>query len=66
VLLDALGSRLVLLDRSATEPGASVLREIYMRGGEHVGPSLWIVISKDGTIGQGTGVPAWWGAPQSC
>src|SRR5450756_310566 len=26
------GSRLVLLDRSATEPGASVLREIYTRG----------------------------------
>jgi hypothetical protein len=60
------GSRLVLLDRSATEPGASVLREIYTRGGEQVGPSLWIVISKDGTISQGTGVPDWWGAPQSC
>jgi hypothetical protein len=60
------GSRLVLLDRSATEPGASVLREIYTRGGEHVGPSLWIVIGKEGRIGQGTGVPDWWGAPQSC
>lgn len=60
------GSRLVLLDRSATEPGASLLREIYTRGGERVGPSLWIVISKDGTIGQGTGIPDWWGAPQSC
>ncbi len=60
------GSRLVLLDRSATEPGASVLREIYTRGGEQAGPSLWIVISKDGSIGQGTGVPDWWGAPQSC
>jgi hypothetical protein len=24
------------------------------------------VISKDGTISQGTGVPDWWGAPQSC
>lgn len=60
------GSRLVLLDRSATEPAASVRREIYVRGGEQVGPSLWIVISKDGTISQGTGVPAWWGAPQAC
>jgi hypothetical protein len=60
------GSRLVLLDRSATEPGASVLRDIYTRGDEELGPSLWIVISKDGTIGQGTGVPAWWGEPESC
>ena len=60
------GSRLVLLDRSATEPGASVLREIYRRGAEQAGASLWIVIGKDGTIDQGTGVPDWWGAPQSC
>jgi hypothetical protein len=60
------GSRLVLLDRSATEPGASVLRDIYTRGDEELGPSLWIVMSKDGTIGQGTGVPAWWGEPESC
>jgi hypothetical protein len=60
------GSRLVLLDRSATEPGASVLREIYVRGDEQAGPSLWIVIAKGGTISQGTGVPDWWGAPQSC
>jgi hypothetical protein len=60
------GSRLVLLDRSATKPGASVLREIYTRGREPEAPSLWITISKDGTIGQGTGVPDWWGPPQSC
>ena len=60
------GSRLVLLDRSATEPGASVLREIYTRDGEQVSPSLWVVISKDGTIDQGTGLPDWWGTPQSC
>jgi hypothetical protein len=60
------GSRLVLLDRSATDLGASVLREIYTRGGEHLGPSLWIVISADGTIGEGSGVPDWWGAPEAC
>jgi hypothetical protein len=62
----SVGSRLVLLDRSATEPDAAVVREIYTRGGEQAGPTLWIVVSKDGTIGQGTGVPAWWGEPQSC
>jgi hypothetical protein len=60
------GSQLVLLDRSATEPGASVVREIYVRGDEQVGPSWWIVISKGGTISQGTGTPDWWGTPQSC
>jgi hypothetical protein len=32
------GSRLVLLDRSATEPGAIVLREVYVRGAEPKGP----------------------------
>jgi hypothetical protein len=60
------GSRLVLLDRSATEPGASVIRDIYTRGADPLGASLWIVISKGGTVSQGTGVPDWWGPPQSC
>jgi hypothetical protein len=60
------GSRLVLLDRKYTEPGASVLREIYTRGPEPEAPSLWIAIGDDGTITQGTGVPEWWGPPQSC
>lgn len=60
------GSRLVLLDRSATEPGASVVREIYARGGEPEPPSLWITIASDGSVQQGTGIPAWWGAPQTC
>lgn len=60
------GSRLVLLDRSASQPGASVVREIYTRDNELDAPSLWITIGKDGSVQQGTGVPAWWGAPQSC
>lgn len=60
------GSRLVLLDRSASQPGAAVVREIYTRGGEPEVPSLWILISTDGTVQQGTGVPDWWGPPQSC
>ena len=60
------GSRLVRLDRSAGEPGASVIREIYTRVGGLEAPSLWITISKDGAIDQGTGVPDWWGAPQAC
>ncbi len=60
------GSRLVLLDRSASQPGASVVREIYTRHGEPEPPSLWITIARDGSVQQGTGVPAWWGAPQAC
>jgi hypothetical protein len=38
------------------------VREIYTRRNEQVGPSLSIVIGKDGTIGQGTGAPAWVGS----
>ena len=60
------GSRLVLLDRPVSQPDASVVREIYTRGGEPEAPSLWITISREGTIQQGTGVPGWWGPPQSC
>lgn len=60
------GSRLVLLDRSPEQPGASVVRAIYVRRQEAEPPSLWIMIGKDGSIQQGTGVPGWWGPPQSC
>ncbi len=60
------GSRLVLLDRSATQPGASVVRELYTRGSEPEPASLWITIAKDGSIQQGAGAPAWWGAPANC
>lgn len=60
------GSRLVLLDRSPEQPGASVLRHIYLSGRESQAPSLWITIGKDGVIQQGTGTPTWWGEPQSC
>ena len=61
-----IGSRLVLLDRSARDPGASVLREVYSRSGKRVDPPLWILISKEGAIVQGVGVPFWWGKPYSC
>jgi hypothetical protein len=37
-----------------------------VRGEETDPPSLWIAIAEDGTVQQGTGVPAWWGDPQSC
>ena len=60
------GSRLVLLDRSATQPAASVVREIYARGSSQEPLSLWITVGKDGSIQQGAGVPAWWGAPLNC
>jgi hypothetical protein len=60
------GSSLVLLDRSATQPGASVVRELYARGNEEEPPSLWITIAKDGSIQQGAGVPGWWGTPLDC
>lgn len=60
------GSRLVLLDRSPTELGASIVRAIYVRGSESEPPSLWLAIERDGSVQQGVGVPEWWGAPQSC
>lgn len=60
------GSRLVLLDRSPEQPGASVVRAIYVRRQETEPPSLWVMIGKDGSVQQGTGVPDWWGPPQSC
>jgi len=60
------GSRLVLLDRSPQQPGASVVRAVYVRGQEADPPSLWITIGKDGSVQKGTGVPDWWGPPQSC
>jgi len=60
------GSRLVLLDRSPAQPGAHGVRAIYTRGQEPQAPSLWITIGDDGSVEQGTGVPAWWGAPQVC
>jgi hypothetical protein len=59
-------SRLVLLDRSATEPGASVMRVIYVRAAEPTPPTLWITIARDGAVEQGTGIPAWWTGPPSC
>jgi phage gp46-like protein len=59
------GSRLVLLDRSATQPEASVVRELYAGGGQEP-VSIWITVAKDGSIQQGVGVPAWWGAPLNC
>ena len=60
------GARLVLLNRSGTEPGASVIREIYVRGAAPKVPSLWITVGGDGRIEQGSGVPDWWGTPQPC
>lgn len=60
------GSRLVLDDRSPDEAGASILRQFYVRGAEAQPPSLWLTIGKDGAIEQGTGVPPWWGEPQTC
>jgi hypothetical protein len=60
------GSRLVLLDRSPEQPGASVLQAIHTRGPEPEPPSLWIDIAEDGSVLQGVGTPAWWGEPQTC
>jgi hypothetical protein len=60
------GARLVLLDRSAAEAGAVVVRELYTRGSEPEPTPLWITVAKDGSLQQGVGVPAWWGAPANC
>jgi hypothetical protein len=60
------GSRLVLLDRSPSDPGSAVLKSIYTRGNEPEPPSLWISIAPDRSVQQGIGTPGWWGVPQTC
>jgi hypothetical protein len=60
------GSRLAVFDRDPKEAGATVTRQLYVRGSEPEPPSLWIVVGADGNLEQGTGVPAWWGDPQHC
>lgn len=59
-------AQLVLLDRSATNPGATVQDVLYTRGAEPNPPSLWIVVGNGGTTTHGFGVPAWWGPAQAC
>ncbi len=60
------GSRLVIFDRRPDKAGASIVRQLLVRGAEVEPPSLWLTIGNDGAIVQGTGVPAWWGDPQTC
>jgi hypothetical protein len=60
------GSRLVLLDRPAGDPGATDIREVYTRGSEVPAPSLWLIAGADGTVNVGSGLPAWFGAPVGC
>ena len=60
------GSRLVVLAGELSDPVPSVRRELYTRGLEPEGPSIWLLVSRAGTITQGRGVPAWWGDPQAC
>lgn len=52
------GSRLVLLDRAPRELGALVVHAIYTRDANPQGPSMWITVAADGSVQQGTGVPA--------
>lgn len=60
------GSRLVLLDRSPQQPGAVVVRQLYVRGQETDRSAPWMSIGKDGSVDQGTGDPDWWGGPAAC
>lgn len=60
------GSKLVLLDRSPTDPNAAVVRVLYTRGSEPRAPQLWIAANSTGMITQGVGVPPWWGSPIGC
>jgi hypothetical protein len=54
---------LVVLDRSPTEPGAQIIRELRAQA-SNVG---WIDVAADGTLTEGEGVPSWWsGEPHSC
>jgi hypothetical protein len=63
----ALGSRLVLLDKSPGEPGAMPRLTIYIGSGEVGAASRWIDLAADGTATIGSGVPSWWtGGPPPC
>lgn len=59
------GSKLVVLDREPSDPGATVVRVLHTRGSGSEGVTLWIAVADDGSITQGAGVPAWWGSPQA-
>jgi hypothetical protein len=59
--------QLVMFDRPPQDAGAITLRVIYHRAQASAPPTLWVDIASDGTVKQGTGVPAWWvGPPQGC
>lgn len=60
------GSSLMVMDRSPGEAGARAIAVLYVRGQEPRPTPLWITIDEDGQLHRGTGVPPWWGEPQSC
>lgn len=62
----AAGSSLVVMDRSPADFGAHVVAVLYHRGQEVAPTPMWVVIGKERQLSQGTGVPPWWGEPQSC
>jgi hypothetical protein len=60
------GAQLALLDRGISEPGASVVRVLYVRDDEPEAPSLWVVVGTSGAITTGRGVPSWWTGDPLC
>lgn len=61
------GGHLLVLDRPPQDAGATTLRDIQVRGESAEAPTLWIDMTADHSVIQGSGVPAWWsGEPQAC
>jgi hypothetical protein len=54
------------MDRTPADAGARAIAVPYVRGQEPTPTPLWISIDEDGQLHRGTGVPPWWGEPQSC
>lgn len=54
------GALLVVLDRSAVDPGVKPRQLVYAGTGGSEDVSRWIDVSADGTITVGAGIPAWW------
>jgi hypothetical protein len=58
-----LGGQAVMFDRPPQEAGAIPLRVIYQRVVAVGRPTLWVDVAADGSVRQGTGMPAWWVGP---
>lgn len=60
------GSRLVLLDRSAVDLGATAVKTLHVGGAPAEPGGLWLDVLPDGTTQTGPGRPGWWTSDPPC